>query len=114
MVDDEPDLRFILRRIFERAGHEVVDAGHGADALESVRESAPDLVVTDIMMPVMDGRELIRRLRADPATAEIPILAATGNGQLADAADVALAKPYQADQLMAAANALLAHEADRT
>jgi len=60
VVDDEPDLRFILRRIFERAGHEVADAGHGADALVCLRESLPDLVVTDIMMPVM------RRLRADP------------------------------------------------
>ena len=86
MVDDEPDLRFILRRIFERAGHEVTDAGHGADALACLRESRPDLVVTDMMMPVMGGHELIRRLRGDPATARSPILAVTGNGELADAA----------------------------
>jgi CheY-like chemotaxis protein len=108
VVDDEPDLRFILRRIFERAGYEVADAGHGAAALESVRESLPDLVVTDMMMPVMGGSELIRRLRADPATAQIRILAVTGDGQLADAADVVLPKPYQSDQILAAADALLA------
>src|SRR5580658_3173820 len=107
VVDDEPDLRFLLRRIFEKAGHEVADAGHGAAALECVRGSPPELVVTDMMMPVMDGRELIRRLRADPATAQIPILAVTGNGELADAADALLAKPYQPNQILAVANILL-------
>ena len=114
VVDDEPDLRFILRRIFEKAGHEVTDAGHGAQALERVRGSLPELVVTDMMMPVMDGRELIRRLRADPATAQIPILAVTGNGELADAANALLAKPYQPDQILAAANTLLASQGDGT
>ena len=108
VVDDEPDLRFILRRIFEKAGHEVADAVHGAQALEFARESPPELVVTDMMMPVMDGRELIRRLRADPATAHIPILAVTGNGELADSADALLAKPYQPDHVLAVANILLA------
>jgi CheY-like chemotaxis protein len=112
VVDDEPDLRFILRRIFEKAGHQVADAGHGAEALECVRGSLPELVVTDMMMPVMDGHELIRRLRADPATAQIPILAVTGNGELANAADALLPKPYQPGQLLAAANALLASQGD--
>ena len=114
VVDDEPDLRFILRRIFEKAGHEVADAGHGAQALEFVRESPPELVVTDMMMPVMGGRELIRRLRADPATAHIPILAVTGNGELAGAADALLPKTCRNDQILAAANALLASGGDRT
>ena len=79
MVDDEPDERFLLRRVFERAGHDVTDAADGSAALGIVRESPPDLVVTDMMMPVMDGVELIRRLRGDPATAGIPILASTGD-----------------------------------
>jgi CheY-like chemotaxis protein len=114
VVDDEPDLRFLLRRIFERAGYEVVEASHGGDALEAVRASLPDLVVTDIMMPVMDGVELIRRLRAHPATAEIPIVAASGDSHLAGAADVVLPKPYQKDQLVEAVTALLAEKADRT
>ena len=91
MVDDEPDQRFLLRRIFERAGHEVSDAGNGAAALQAVRESAPDLVVTDVMMPVMDGVELIRCLRGDPATAHIPVLAASGDTHLAGAADASRA-----------------------
>jgi CheY-like chemotaxis protein len=113
VVDDEPDLRFILRRIFQAAGHEVTDAGTGAAALECIVAGArPDLVVTDMMMPVMGGRELIRRLRADPGTARIPILAVTGNGELAGAADAVLSKPYQAREILAAANALLATEED--
>jgi CheY-like chemotaxis protein len=114
VVDDEPDLRFLLRRIFEKAGHEVADASHGAAALECVRGSPPELVVTDMMMPVMDGRELIRRLRADPATAQIPILAVTGNGELAGAADMRLPKTCPTDQILAAANTLLASRGDGT
>ena len=114
VVDDEPDLRFVLRRIFERAGHEVLDASHGAQALESARKSLPDLVVTDMMMPVMSGPELIKQLRADPATAAIPILAATGDSQVATAADAVLSKPYHADQMLAAANALMAQKGHRT
>jgi CheY-like chemotaxis protein len=107
VVDDEPDQRFLLRRIFERAGHEVSDATDGAAALRAVRESAPDLVVTDMMMPVMSGVELVRCLRGDPATAHIPILAASGDSHLAGAADAVLAKPYDVRHLLAVAEALL-------
>ncbi|MBG0566730.1 response regulator [Actinoplanes aureus] len=107
VVDDEPDLRFLLRRIFTRAGHEVTEAGDGVAALASIVQAPPDLVVTDIMMPVMDGVELIRELRADPATTAIPILAVSGDWQLAVDADVALAKPCQRDELLAAAERLL-------
>ncbi|MBG0568042.1 response regulator [Actinoplanes sp. NEAU-A11] len=55
VVDDEPDLRFVLRRVLMRAGHEVVEAGDGAAALAAVSAWLPDLVVTDMMMPVMGG-----------------------------------------------------------
>jgi CheY-like chemotaxis protein len=107
VVDDEPDQRFLLRRVFERAGHEVSDATDGAAALRAVRESAPDLVVTDMMMPIMDGMELIRCLRGDPATAHIPILAASGDTHLADGADAIAPKPYPLRHLLAVAEALL-------
>jgi CheY-like chemotaxis protein len=107
VVDDEPDQRFLLRRILQRAGHEVREANDGAAALQAVRESPPDLVVTDVMMPVMDGVELIRCLRVDPATAHIPILAASGDTHLAGAADAVVAKPYDWRHLLAVADALL-------
>jgi CheY-like chemotaxis protein len=112
VVDDEPDQRFLLRRIFERAGHEVTDAIDGAAALEAVRRSPPDLVVTDIMMPVMGGVELIRRLRSEPATAAIPILAASADSHLGRDADAVLSKPYAWRDLIAVADALLNKERD--
>ena len=114
VVDDEPDLRYILRRIFERAGHGVSDSGNGVSALEAVHRSPPDLVVTDMMMPVMGGAELIRLLRRDAVTARIPILAVTGDAHLADGADAVLTKPWTSQQLLAAVGALLAQKADQT
>jgi CheY-like chemotaxis protein len=107
VVDDEPDQRFLLRRILQRARHEVSEANDGAAALQAVQESAPDLIVTDVMMPVMTGVELIRRLREDPATAHIPILAASGDTLLAGAADAVLPKPYDLHDLLAVVEALL-------
>jgi CheY-like chemotaxis protein len=113
VVDDEPAHRFMLRRIFEGAGHEVTDAGDGATALRAVRESPPDLVVTDMMMPVMDGGELIERLRRDPATAGIPILVASGDSHLAVGADAVISKPYKPQNLTEVADRLLTEGRDR-
>src|ERR1017187_7344036 len=107
VVDDEPDQRFLLRRILQRAGHEVSEANDGAAALRAVRESAPDLVVTDVMMPVMNGVELIRCLQSDPATAHIPILAASGDTDLAGAADAIVPKPYDMHHLLTVVETLL-------
>ncbi len=107
VVDDELAQRVLLRRIFERAGHEVSDAGDGAAALRAVGESPPDLVVTDMMMPVMGGAELIRRLRCEPATADIPILVASSDSQLAEGADAVIAKPYSWRHLAEVADAML-------
>jgi circadian clock protein KaiC len=107
VVDDEPDERFLLRRMFEREGYEVLDASDGAAALAIVRESPPDLILTDMMMPVMDGAELIRRLRSDPATAGIPILASTGDPGLAGSADVVMSKSLPLLDLAAAVRACL-------
>jgi CheY-like chemotaxis protein len=113
VVDDEPDLRYLLRRFLERAGHQVTDVGDGAAALEALHRLPPDLVVTDMMMPVMGGAELIRRMRAEPDTAQIPILAVTGDPQLAGGADTVLPKPWTAQQLLNAAAALMAQKVDR-
>lgn len=107
VVDDEPDMRFIVRHFLETAGHEVVEASHGGAALLSVYQSAPDLVITDIMMPVMGGLELIGRLRADPVTAAIPILVVSADTELAVAADAALSKPVWPHELVKTADALL-------
>jgi len=112
VVDDEPDMRFLLRIILGQAGHEVNEAIHGAAALESVNSSPPELVVTDMMMPVMGGAELIGQLRSNPVTADIPVLAITGDPKVAGAADAVLSKPYHPNQVVLATNALLAKEVD--
>jgi CheY-like chemotaxis protein len=107
VVDDEPDERFLVGRTLRKQGHDVTVAENGASGLRAAREEAPDLVVTDIMMPVMDGAEFIGRLRADPATAHILIVAASGDVHLAGAADAALLKPYNDHDLVTIVNNLL-------
>jgi CheY-like chemotaxis protein len=106
VVDDDPSIRFVLRVILEKAGHEVVEAPHGAAALDLIDlQGLPDVVMTDLMMPVLDGEELIGRLRSAPMTAAIPIVVVSGN---ADAAltlkesglvEAVVSKPFEAAAL---------------
>jgi CheY-like chemotaxis protein len=107
IVDDESSMRFLLRITFESAGYEVLEAHHGAVALERVKESRPNLVVTDLMMPVMNGRDLVGRLRADPETASIPILLISANPN-ADVAgvDAIVGKPFDPETVVEAARSL--------
>ena len=107
IVDDEPDVRFVLKIAFESAGHRIVEANHGGAALESVASSRPDLVVTDVMMPVLDGLELVRRLRANPATATIPILLLSSRVTDAGGADASLSKPFRPHEVLATGLSLI-------
>ena len=107
IVDDEPDIRFLMRLIFEAAGYQVTEARHGAAGLKSIKARQPDLVTTDVMMPMMDGLEFIERLRSDPETAMIPILVVSGNSELAVAANTRLGKPFDARDLLHAAALLI-------
>ncbi|MCM2307173.1 MAG: EAL domain-containing protein [Sulfuritalea sp.] len=74
VVDDRPTNRQMLLTLLGYTGHELIEAGNGADALELVRSSHPDLVISDILMPTMDGYEFVRELRADPAIAATPVI----------------------------------------
>jgi CheY-like chemotaxis protein len=74
LVDDESSIRTICRVNLEGDGMAVTEAADGREALERVRESQPDLVLLDVMMPSIDGWEVAQRLAADPATREIPIV----------------------------------------
>ncbi len=107
VVDDEPDVCFLLKLVFEAAGHRIIQADHGAVALERLEEYRPDLIVTDVVMPIVDGPELIARLRSDPATAEIPILVLSSHSGLVPGADAALAKPFRPHEVLAAGLALM-------
>ena len=107
IVDDEPDVRFMMRLIFESAGYQVTEARHGVAGLKSIKAKQPDLVTTDVMMPMMDGLEFIEHLRSDPDTAGIPILVVSGNSDLAVAANTRLGKPFEARELLHAATLLI-------
>ena len=107
-VDDEPDVLFLLRVIFERAGHQVIEASHGRAALEAIEVQHPDVIVTDLMMPVMDGRELLDNLKSDPKTASIPVLMLTANPNGALGADVVMRKPFSNAEIVESVEALVA------
>ena len=77
VVEDDADQRQILEMVFRSAGYDVVLAGDGIEALEQIQKDAPELIVADLMMPRMDGTELVRRLKADPVRRTIPILILT-------------------------------------
>jgi CheY-like chemotaxis protein len=106
VVDDESNMRFVVRTILEGEGYTVIEAPNGAVALERTKESRPDVIVTDLMMPVMAGADLIERLRADPATAEIPIVVVSATGSLATSADIVLGKPFEPEILVEAVGSL--------
>ena len=78
VVDDEPDTRRLLLERLALAGFEVSGAADGTAALESVRSLRPALVLLDLMMPGMDGWEVLRQLRAEPATVDLPVIVLTG------------------------------------
>jgi CheY-like chemotaxis protein len=110
VVDDEPDIRFLLRVTLELAGYGVVEAAHGEAALEQVRRSPPQLVLTDRMMPRMSGGELIERLRADDSTKAIPIVMITGTNGDQAGVDAMLGKPFDPSELIALVDRLTGKE----
>jgi CheY-like chemotaxis protein len=79
LAEDDDDIRAIAARILRRAGFTVVEAPDGAEALAAVRDHRPDVVVSDIDMPVMSGVELCLALRAEPATRELPVVFVSGS-----------------------------------
>jgi CheY-like chemotaxis protein len=110
-VDDEPDIRHILARVLTMAGYTVSEAIHGGAALARVQEGPPRLVITDRMMPVMGGDELIEHLRADVRTAAIPIVLLTGSSGPHPGADAMMMKPFDADELIALVDRLVGRAA---
>ncbi len=111
VVDDDATTRFLLRMIFETAGYQVNEATDGFAAWNVVGKDHPDLLVTDMTMPVMDGGALIARVRSEPGVADVLILVVSGDPtakQKASEADAFLAKPFDRSQLLAVVGSLLA------
>jgi CheY-like chemotaxis protein len=106
VVDDDDAIVEVIRAALEDEGYRVLSAINGA-ALGLARDRQPNLILLDIMMPEMDGVEVSRRLRADPTTASIPIVAMSAHNRLratgdAMAADDRLPKPFELGDLYAA------------
>ena len=74
IVDDEPQACMILARLIHHLGHDTAWKTGGAEALQFIEESPVDLLILDVMMPGMDGMEVLRRVRSDPKTATIPVV----------------------------------------
>jgi two-component system phosphate regulon response regulator PhoB len=77
LAEDDPDIRHLVSARLRRSGFEVVETGDGDAALAATRRSRPDLVLLDLRMPRLDGLDVLRALRADPATARLPVLILT-------------------------------------
>jgi len=77
IVDDDIDLRALLETLLRSQGYLTLTAANGEEALASIAQRAPDLILLDILMPGMDGNEVARRLKANPSTANIPIIIVT-------------------------------------
>jgi CheY-like chemotaxis protein len=115
IIDDEPQMRRLVTRILKGAGHAVHEAKDGQAGIKLFREVRPLLVITDIVMPDMEGIELIRTLRQEAPN--LLILAISGGSNLALylrsatalGATAALPKPFAADELLTAVSDLLNH-----
>jgi two-component system nitrogen regulation response regulator GlnG len=105
VVDDEPDLRWVLRGLFEDAGFEVAEAGDGEDALRAAERAPPDVVLTDVRMPKMQGLELLQALRRRAPDLPVVLLSAvediaTAVGAIKEGAFDYQAKPYDPQRLL--------------
>lgn len=115
IVDDQPDNLYVLDRLLQGQKHQVLQADHGAPALELAEREQPDLILLDVMMPGLDGFEVLQRLRGNPATQSIPVVLLTANAPdqrqkiqaLNLGADEYLTQPVNNSELLARIRSLL-------
>jgi len=114
VVDDNPDIITIVKTILEGKGYKVLSASSGAELLNLLKSQKPDLIILDIMMPEMDGLEVLSRLKAASDTATIPVILLTAKVQYEDVlggyklgADYYITKPFTSTQLVNGINLLL-------
>lgn len=114
MVEDTEDNRQIIRDLMESVGYDLIEAEDGAAGVAMAIEHRPDLILMDIQLPVMDGYEACRRIKADPELRHIPIIAVTSYALSGDetktkaaGCDGYVAKPFSPRQLLAKMNEFL-------
>jgi DNA-binding NarL/FixJ family response regulator len=108
LIDDDPNLILLVKDYLEFRGYEVVTAENGREALEVLESEVPDMIICDVMMPEMDGYQLVSTIRQDPKTSWIPVLFLSAKGQSQDrvkglniGADVYMVKPFEPEELVA-------------
>ena len=84
IADDEPKNLKLIRDLLQVSGYEVIEASNGQEMVEMARARKPDLILTDILMPILDGLQATVLLKADPATKEIPVIALTSYAMAGD------------------------------
>ncbi len=114
IVEDEEDIAELLEYILSRQGYAAEPVGTGEKGLQVSRETMPDLMILDLMLPRLSGLEVCRQLKADPETAQIPVIMLTAKGEEEDiiagfeaGADDYVTKPFRPKVLLARVNALL-------
>lgn len=114
IVDDEPNLLRAVAACLKAENYEVSTARSGREALVHLAETVPDLIVSDIRMPGMDGYQLVRQLRGSPRTALVPIIFLTAKDETTDriegfraGIDAYLTKPFEPEELIAVVNGIL-------
>lgn len=107
VVDDEPDVVRLIEFNLKAAGYDVITAEDGAEALQRARSASPDLIVLDLMLPEVEGLEVCKLLRRDPATAQVPIIILTAKAAEVDrilglelGADDYVTKPFSPRELV--------------
>jgi CheY-like chemotaxis protein len=120
VVDDFADNREMYSEFLTFSGYEVVEARNGKEAIDAAFQRTPDIIIMDLSLPVMDGWEATRRLKADERTRKIPVVALTGHalaghskGARDAGCDSFLAKPCLPDQLVAEIRRMLAGSAGK-
>ncbi|MBI4052372.1 MAG: response regulator [Elusimicrobia bacterium] len=105
VVDDEKDVVTLVKFLLEKDGHIVLEASNGEEALKVATSYSPDLIILDIMMPVMDGYTLNSKLQENPSLSSIPVIVLTARGQMKDLFLIApnvtafIEKPFDPKQL---------------
>ena len=114
IAEDEKDIRQLVSFNLERESFSTISSGDGKTALSLARSNIPDLIILDLMLPVMDGFEVFKELRLDSRTKDIPVIMLTAKAQLDDiiaglemGADDYLTKPFSPKELMLRVKALL-------
>lgn len=113
-IEDEPDQIMMIALRLEKNGYQVISSMDGEEGLKIAVREKPDLILVDLIMPGIDGLEICRRLRQDPATKEIPIISTTAAGMddveqqcISAGADDCVRKPYDSADLLSKIHGLL-------